>query len=211
MEKGKIYVGGILYSDGAVGDRVTDMQEYTAWLDNFVWSGKSVWHEKNSGGGGGGDVDAKVLKTMPTFMARGLKAGDKVYFVSHPMMNDDGAEIVLLHYAKKNGKKRGWQTWGRAKKGYCIASGGNAGHEDYFTFSAETSNSELYDFLDTQGINCHRHFGIALRIPNPDYTGPATYLKNATYKGVPESLYSDVLPIRIAYDGSADTYGIGVY
>lgn len=215
MEKGKIYVGGTLYSDGTVGDRVTDMQEYTAWLDSFVWAGKSVWHKKNSGGGGGGGVDAKVLKTMPTFMARGKRNNERVYYVTHPMMNDEGAELVLMRYAKKNGKVSGHgrqqHERGMAKKGYCIAAGADADNHAYFTFTEGTTADDLYDFMDNHGIQCNRHFGIALRIPNPDYDGPATTLKNATYKGVPESLYSDILPIYVSYDGDNDRYGIGPY
>lgn len=194
--------------DVAANAKITAAQTKIAWVDEFEWTDEQVWPEKSGGGGG----DTKALRTMPTL--RVLKSSssshERMIYVSHPMMNDDGAEIVLMRYAKKNGKLRVDENDDITriyKKGYGLACG--QGHSAYFTFSAETTYDDFVDFCEEylSGGNMQRHFGIALRIPNPDYAGPRTALKNATYKGVPESLYSDVLPVTV-FD--LDSWGIGI-
>ena len=197
---------------GAAADvKITAAQTKIAWVDEFEWTDEQVWPKKSGGGGGG---DAKALRTMPTFSKRGRPKFDNcVFYVSHPMMDEEGAEIVLMHYAKRNGKKN-LETEEHSdfpKKGFCLAIGALASR-GYFAFSAETQYSDFYDFCDGQlsGQNLGSLFGIALRIPNPDYNGPSTRLKTAVYKGVPESLYSDVLPVRVSYDEENDYWGIGL-
>lgn len=147
-----------------------------------------------------------ALRTAPSLVIRG-KGDDRVLHVNHPMMNTEGAEIVLLRYIKRNGKAHNQSPRGLYKKGYCVASGKRA--SNYFAFSEETPVSSLISFLQANIVNVKRHFGIALRIPNPDYTGPATKLKNATFKGVPESLWSDVLGISIS-NHNGNYWGVGI-
>ncbi len=192
-----------------LNERLTATEPYIAWLDPYIWDDKLVWPGKS-----GGDIDAlSLLNSAPTLTIRGdLKHGDRRYEVYHPLMNYEGAEIVLLHYAKHNRKKEydsdeDVSIHTRSKKGWCVASGSIP--TEYFVFNSNTSYDELYDFLDNNGISFNRHFGLGLRIPNPEWTRENTNLKNATYKGISESLWSDVLPIKISGE-EGDYYGIGI-
>lgn len=198
--------------------RVTDMQETAgAWRDSFKWDHSLKWPGKKSSGGGGGSVDAQVLKTMPTFKKKWRKAngGENFcyYEVEHPMMDNEDAEIVLVRYVKKNGKKHldeNEEPVRRYKKGFGLAVGVDP-TASYFVFSKVTQYEDFASFCDEHfGSTPGGHFGIALRIPNPDYDGPETLHKNATYKGVPESLYSDVLPANVSYDEESEKWGIGL-
>lgn len=195
--------------------RVTDMQETAgAWRDSFKWDHSLKWPGKKSSGG---SVDAQVLKTMPTFKKKWRKEDDGedfcYYEVEHPMMDNEGAEIVLMRYAKKNGKKHldeNDEAVRRYKKGFGLAVG-SIPTASYFVFSKVTQYEDFAAFCDEHfGSTPSGHFGIALRIPNPDYDGPETLHKNATYKGVPESLYSDVLPANVSYDKESKKWGIGL-
>ena len=188
------------------------IQEQTGeWRDPFIWNYSLTWPGKKSGGGD--STVSNALKTMPTFRKKWKKNGFCYYEVDHPMIDNDGAEVVLMRYAKKNGKKHrvDGKTVRRYKKGFGLACGEFADNP-YFVFSKVTQASDFADFCDNYLSDgaLGRHFGIALRIPNPDYDGPETSHKNATYKGVPESLYSDVLPVKVAYDDDGDTWGIGL-
>lgn len=197
---------------GTVSERVNLMEPYADWYDPFIWDDSLIWPGNS---GGGLDVDVKkLLNSAPTIVVRGrINDGDKRFIVSHPLMDMDGAEIVLMRYAKAN-KKRVYDedldeaAHAHPKKGYCVASGSMA--ENYFTFSPVTDYDDLYDFLSNNIASFSRHFGIALRIPNPEWNRPATALKNGIYKGTPESLWSDVLPVGVSYDEENDTYGIGL-
>ena len=189
-----------------MNDRVTLMQSYTDWYDEYIWSDDLIWPKEKSSGGE--DVNVlELLNSAPTLTVRGkIEGGDKRFIVYHPLMNREGAEIVLMRYAKRNGKKTDGTCGTNPKKGYCIASGAFA--QDYFKFDPETDYNDLSDFLDDHIENYTRHFGVALRIPNPEWTRDSTQLKNAIYKGIPESLWSDVLPISIRYQNNK--YGIGL-
>ena len=190
-------------------DRMTASQTRIGWLDPYLWTDEQIWPDSTPSPTPTPTGDA--LRTMVTFRKIGNQyKGTAIFLVYHPLMNMEGAEIVLMRYAKKNGKKHGTNSHSDyPKKGYGLAVGPN-GQGDYFIFSAETSYDDFYDFCDSHLENLTRHFGIALRIPNPEYTGPATIHKNAIYKGVPESLYSDILPCKISYDTQHDIYGIGL-
>ena len=193
----------------SINERVIDMQPSFHWTDSFIWDDGLIWPSKESGGG---DVDVDVIKLLhsaPTFSARGrVKNGNLTYYVDHPLSDMDGSEIVLLRYAKRNGKKHE-NYRGTPKKGYCVAVGSSS-QGNYFTFSKSTRNDELYDFLSESGLALGYHFGLALRIPNPEWTWGQTIHKNATREGISESLWSDVLPISICYDSENDNYGIGL-
>lgn len=160
-------------------------------------------------------------------------------YVSHPLMNYSGAEVVLMSYAKKNQHRLPrdndeGNSITKSKKGFCIATmiedvdGDPSMINEYFTFSPVTSAQELFDFLEQNTFGAEqgtpflvrpRRYGIALRIPNPQYDGPASWNKNNTYRGVPESLYSDILEVYIGCNFERDddtneviswSWGIGI-
>ena len=138
----------------------------------------------------------------------------KKIHVKHPLMNYEDAEIVLLNYRKRNGKIIQDGDWSYTKK-YSIATPGHDASE-YFTFSAETDFDDFVTFMESfvddnyvqvRRTNCS--YGIALRIPNPEYDGPESLNKNNIYRGVPESLWSSILPVLVTYDRIYNKWGIG--
>ena len=156
------------------------------------------------------DFDPNVLKTAPTLTKRRNN-----YIIDHPYIDKPGAEIVLLRYNKKIHKKQPDPDSPGLylhpyKKGWCVAVGpSHAGA--YFTFSKYTSCYSLETFFDDNNllVTASRHFGIALRIPNPEWTRPATRHKNAIYKGIPESLWSDVLSVNV-HSNNHHFNGVGI-
>lgn len=167
------------------------------------------------------DFDPNVLKTAPS-IKKVLFYTDydsdeyyDEYQVYHPYMDKPGAEIVLLGYQKKNGKKKnagGGDYYWDHKKGWCVVNAKESNlYGPYFVFHKHTSVDELTNWIDYNQIlySRGRHFGIALRIPNPEWTRPATKHKNAIYKGIPESLWSDVLSINI-HSASRNFAGLGI-
>ena len=168
-----------------------------------------------------------LLAVAPTMQVKWNYTNDdgvtnKRILVNHPLMNYEDAEIVLLSYAKKNGARS--KSPGEYNKGYSIATPWKD-PSDYFTFASETPIGVLSTFMESfRGWNYDagawtmpkrtRHFGIALRIPNPAYDGPETPNKNNTYHGVPESIWSAVLRVGIyaSYNGvtGKDDWGIGI-
>ena len=162
-----------------------------------------------------------LLAIAPTMKVRWNRTGttyNKKIFIYHPLMNYEDAEIVLLSYARKNGARS--KRPNEYNKGYSVATPWKD-PSDYFTFSAENNMEDLSTFMSSfRGWNDNegdwvmpvrrRHFGIALRIPNPAYNGPETPNKNNTYHGVPESIWSAVLRVGIHYDNYHDIWGIGI-
>lgn len=119
--------------------------------------------------------------------------------ISHPLIyRGSDAEVVLMCYRRKVGKKYGSHNR-HYKKGWTIFS--YDGYIDLMTSEFSTfKNSELQvdifglvDDIDENADHSLRsEIGIAVRIPNPEWTRSSTMHKNATYKGIPESLYSPI-------------------
>ena len=166
------------------------------------------------------DFDPNVLRTAPS-IKKVIFYTDfdsdeyyEEYQIDHPYMNKPGAEVVLLGYRKKNGKKKltgGGDYYWDYKKGWSVVSGKRGFGPIYFTFHKHTPVYELRNWMDNNNIllTSSSHFGIALRIPNPEWTRLSTKHKNAIYKGIPESLWSDVLSVNIHSAGNQFS-GLGV-
>lgn len=138
-----------------------------------------------------------------------VEESDKMFYIKHPLIdiNYPGVECVLVCYRKKVSKRRtdgecDWEstfgTWGKKKKGFCVVRS-----------DAWDIDHPYYDFLTDPDFHTFGNFlldlpnlpapaGIVVRIPNPEYTGPSTKIKNALYKGVREYLWSDIKRIKLS-------------
>ena len=136
-------------------------------------------------------------------------------YVAHPMENYPGAQFVLMRYNKRNGKKH--QTdppnnvvYHNYKKGWGVAIKGVMPGTSEAIMSPIILNKysdggiDPYSLILTmqqRNFPLDTYYGVALRIPNPDYDGPITAHGNALYQGQREYIYSDILLIHITHDG----------
>jgi len=176
----------------------------------------------------------ELLAKKPEIIKRTEKTDDDIennnvgiYEINHPLINYPGAECVLVIYHKNIRKKRNssfkskFGQYGKYKKGFCVCCSDSWGedHENrYFDFLKNNRLTIFQDFIVScmnDGHNSNFNCGIVLRIPNPEYTGPTTTDRNATYKGVKEMLWSDIKKINvsagcISYDDNGDMFIDGV-
>lgn len=151
------------------------------------------------------------LSKAPEIICRGVHVIDKQYEISHPLVDYSGAECVLVRYKQRMRKKRKgsfkekFGEFGNSKKGFCVVCRG----DEYFDFMKHSKVRELLNFLKDDVCTYNHAFGIVLRIPNPEYNGPTTKHKNATYKGMRETLWSDIRRIRISVNTDMPV-GIGL-
>ena len=153
-------------------------------------------------------VKMEYLDSMLAKSPEIVKRGSSIYFY-HPLIHYPGAELILVRYRKCNkGLRKGvWKyEFGEKKdkkKGWCVSS--NRYGNTYFnipdTFPDEDYRySEITDiqyFFNSNHIEyASGQFGFAVRIINPNYTGPSTSLKNATYQGQRECIFSDIKKVR---------------
>ncbi len=134
--------------------------------------------------------------------------------IDHPLMDYPGAEVVLLKYRRKNRKKiidRDGKVLRHIKRGWSVYSGPFESGISPFIFSKCESWADVRGFVDRvkaatiarggSESNFNRHFGVALRIPNPDWPLGETSHRNGIYKGIPESLWGPVLRLDLASEG----------
>ena len=168
----------------------------------------------------------ELLAKKPEIIKRTEKTDDDIennnvgiYEINHPLINYPGAECVLVIYHKNTRKKRNssfeskFGQYGKYKKGFCVCCSDSWGEEyenRYFDFLKNNTLTIFQDFIVSCMNDGHSHFncGIVLRIPNPEYTGPTTIDRNATYKGVKEMLWSDIKKINVSTGD--DCIGIGL-
>ena len=146
-----------------------------------------------------------------------IKRGDE-YEINHPLVNYPGAECILVVYRKSNGKcrKKGssyrekFGSTGEKKKGFCVYNNpswvsvsGNP-YFDFLKFNTLPNLRTFFNGLNKYSSTC----GIVLRIPNPEYSGPTTLDRNATYKGVKEMLWSDIKKIKVSRNGGLTGIGL---
>lgn len=79
------------------------------------------------------------------------------------------------------------------------------------TYKMETENGDIeyltYDDIDMLPTYNRRFYnpwclqkcGLAIRMDNPDWNRVSTSQKNGVYKGIPESIWSQILPIHLGY------------
>lgn len=164
------------------------------------------------------NIDPTVLKTAPSIIKRRIHWDDRSkeesaaqYFeVDHPYIDKPGAEIVLVRYNQRCGKKYDieTETHHNYKKGWSVACGEDSKVGTGCILDKVFYPDDIFDYISDNGIPLGRRFGLALRIPNPEWTRSATVNKNGVYKGVPESLWSDIHKINI-HSGTGGT-GIGI-
>lgn len=158
----------------------------------------------------------EMLAKSPEIIKRG-----STYEISHPLIDYPGAECIIVVYHRKTCKKRSnvnsgdWEDafgkTGTYKKGYCVCTnrnwdGLNSCYFDFLEYSDIDDVKEFFRMISGRKLTC----GIVLRIPNPDYNGPITRDRNATYKGVKEMLWSDVRRIKISKLNNVTGIGITI-
>lgn len=135
---------------------------------------------------------------------------NKKLYMIHPLTDlVDGAEFVLVKYRRRNGKKKKDSArfqWGK-KRGYCV----------YSKYKGELySGITMLEIEQNWILTKHyidEDFGIALRIPNPEWPLEETEYKNGIYKGIPESFWTDISKIHVYYDKNYElgrNIGIGL-
>jgi len=200
----EIYMG---VSDFSVGGGTGSMNKlttyYITYLVKSATADPGVYvgdKEVTSGTGSSGGANiTSLLKSAPIAEKRYYNdLSASIINICHPLVDYPGAEVVLLRYKKKNSKKmhKSSEIIRNYKKGWCIATKVDGSNFQYLTLQDGMNTNTLLSFigsLDKKG----KHFGIALRIPNPEWKWSQTKQKNGKRQGIPESLWSDIFKINV--------------
>lgn len=157
-----------------------------------------------------------LLAKAPEIIKRESGTGAGVFEINHPLINYPGAECILVVYHKKTNKIRKGSYkykfgYGRPKKGFCVFVNTSFPNRyfDFLKFNTLPNLRTFFTGIWSKKCNC-KTFGIVFRIPNPEYTGPTTLDKNATYYGKKEMLWSDIKKIKISKGNNSSIDGIGL-
>lgn len=167
------------------------------------------------------------------------KVHKKLYISHPLLYEGTDAEAVLMVYRKANGKlskiydeDEGDYIWKWTyKKGWCVFTArgetvqrlvlNSAQEADNWGYSIEYIGQELvvdYGYLEDFILTAKdvdaseikfKTYGIGIRLNNPEWPLGRTEVLNGKYKGIPESLWSDILPLKIGYtkkSGPNSTY-----